>query len=266
MPPIFWLKQVVKLVALPPVAPLLLAFAGLALAGTYPRAGRRMALTGVLALWLLATPIIGEFLVRSLDQAPVLDVAHAAASAQAIVILGGGTRRFATEYGGATVNRITLERLRYGARVARETGLPVLVSGGAVRGAPPEAILMRNVLVNEFGVAVRWVEPRSHDTHENAVDSAKMLTASGVHRVILVGHSFDFPRSRKEFEAAGIDVIAAPIGIPPPFGESDVGDYLPGLGGLEVSYYAIYEILANVLFEVTTWVERDAAPAGRIAI
>jgi uncharacterized SAM-binding protein YcdF (DUF218 family) len=262
MPPLFWLKQVVKLVALPPVAPLLLAFAGLALAGRHPRTGRRMALAGVLALWLLATPVIGEFLVRRLDQAPVLDVAHAAASAQAIVILGGGTRRFAPEYGGATVNRITLERLRYGARVARATGLPVLVSGGAVCGAPPEAILMRNVLVNELGVAVRWVETRSHDTRENAVDSAKILVASGVHRVILVGHSFDFPRSRKEFEAAGIGVIAAPIGIAPPLDETDIGDYLPGLRGLELSYYAIYEILANVLYDVTRPAERDVARAG----
>lgn len=262
MPPLFWLKQVVKLVALPPVAPLLLALAGLALAGRHPRTGRRLALTGFLALWLLATPVIGEFLVRSLDQAPALDVVHAAESAQAIVILGGGTRRYAPEYGGATVGRITLERLRYGARIARATGLPVLVSGGAVRGAPPEAILMRNVLVNELGVAVRWVETRSHDTHENAVDSAKILAASGVQRVILVGHSFDFPRSRKEFEAAGIGVIAAPIGIAPPLDETDIGDYLPGLRGLELSYYAIYEILANVLYDVTTWVERDAAAAG----
>jgi uncharacterized SAM-binding protein YcdF (DUF218 family) len=258
MPPLFWLKQFVKLVALPPVAPLLLALVGLIVAGRHPRAGRRMALVGVVALWLLATPVVGEFLVRSLDRTPALDIAHAAASAQAIVILGGGIRRFAPEYGGATVNRITLERLRYGARVARATGLPVLVSGGAVRGAPAEAVLMRNVLVNELGVPVRWIEMRSHDTHQNAVGSAKILAANGIQRVILVGHSFDFPRSRREFEAAGIRVISAPIGIPPAFDETDIGDYLPGLNGLELSYYAIYEILANVLYDVTASPERDA--------
>ncbi|HSU44666.1 MAG TPA: YdcF family protein [Casimicrobiaceae bacterium] len=262
MPLLFWLKQIVKLVALPPVAPMLLAFAGLALAGRHPRGGRRLALAGVVALWLLATPIIGEFLIRSLDRVPVLDVAHAAATAQAIVILGGGTRRFAPEYGGATVNRITLERLRYGARIARATNLPVLVSGGAVRGAPPEAILMRNVLVHELGVAVRWVETRSHDTHENAVGSANMLAASGVHRIILVGHSFDFPRSRKEFEAAGMEVIPAPIAVPPPLDETSIGDYLPGLRGLELSYYAMYEILANVLYDVTRFAGPETARAG----
>jgi uncharacterized SAM-binding protein YcdF (DUF218 family) len=262
MPALFWLKQFVKVVALPPVAPLLLALAGLAVAGRHPRAGRRIALAGVLTLWLLATPVVGEFLVRSLDRTPALDIAHAAATAQAIVILGGGMRRFAPEYGGATVNRITLERLRYGARVARATGLPVLVSGGAVRGAPAEAVLMRNVLVYEFGVPVRWIEMRSHDTHQNAVDSAKILAANGIQRVILVGHSFDFPRSRKEFEAAGIRVIGAPIGIPPSLDETSIGDFVPGLSGLELSYYAIYEILANVLYDVTASPEREATRAS----
>jgi hypothetical protein len=36
------------------------------------------------------------------------------------------------EYGGDTLGRLTLERVRYGARVAKKTGLPVLVAGGSV--------------------------------------------------------------------------------------------------------------------------------------
>jgi len=260
MPTLYWLKQVVKFVALPPVGPLLVVLAGLVVAGRHPRAGRRTAYAGVLMLWLLATPAVGGFLVRCLDRSPPLD-AVAAAPAQAIVILGGGTRRFAPEYGGVTVSAITLERVRYGARIARATRLPVLVSGGAVRGAPPEAVLMRNMLLHEFGVPVRWMEPHSRNTHENAVDSAKLLDEAGVHRVILVGHSFDFPRSRKEFEAAGIDVIPAPIAIPPS-APSQVGDFLPSAAGLQLSAYATYEILANVLFEITAFGERAAANPG----
>ena len=250
MPPLFWLKETVKVLALPPVAPLVLALLGLAIAGRHPRAGRRLAFVGVLALWLFATPAVSGFLIRCLDRDPPLDLAHTA-EAQAIVILGGGTRPFAAEYRGATVNGITLERVRYGARVARATHLPVLVSGGAVRGAPPEALLMRNLLVQEFGVPVRWMETRSRNTHENAVDSAKILDEAGVHRVVLVGHSFDFPRSRKEFAAAGIDAIPAPIAIPPAT-PGDIGDFVPSATGLQRSYFALYEILANLLFDFTT--------------
>lgn len=257
-----WVKEVVKLLVLPPTGPLLLALLGLAIAGRNPRRGRQVALAGVLALWLLATPAVGGFLVRLLDRTPALDLAHPG-SAQAIVILSGGVRPYASEYAGPTLGVITLERVRYGARVARATGLPVLVSGGRVGDTPPEGLLMRNVLVNEYGVPVRWVETRSRDTHENAVKSAVMLKASGVTRVILVGHSFDFPRTRREFEAAGIGVTAAPIDIPVAT-PSEFADFRPSARGLQLSYYASYEILANVLYFFAHRSPPDVEPQARL--
>jgi uncharacterized SAM-binding protein YcdF (DUF218 family) len=68
-----------------------------------------------------------------------------------------------------------------------------------------------------------------------------------VKRVILVGHSFDFPRVRNEFEAAGVDVIPAPMGTPSR-APVQVRDFLPTPAGLQLSYYALYEILANALY------------------
>ena len=246
---LFWIKQAVKVLVLPPNGLLILALVGLAVAGRHPRRGRQIALTAVLALMILSMPAVGALLIRSLDRTPALDLAKPQ-SAQAIVILGGGTRRYAAEYGGATMSGVTLERVRYGARAARATGLPVLVSGGAVSDAPPEAVLMRDALASEFGIPVRWTERHSRNTHENAVKSAALLKASGIQRIILVGHSFDFPRARKEFESAQISVVPAPIGIPSSEAVS-FGDFLPSLGGLQRSYYASYEILANALYFVT---------------
>jgi uncharacterized SAM-binding protein YcdF (DUF218 family) len=211
------------------------------------RLGIRVALTGVVLVSVFALPATGAFLIRILDRSPVLDVSRIG-DAQAIVVLGGGTRQYAPEYGGPTLGSISLSRVRYGAYLARTTGLPILVSGGSVRGAPPEATLMRDVLVHEFHVPVRWVETRSRDTHENAVNSGAILKASGATRVILVGHGFDFPRSAKEFEAQGIVVIRAPINVPDMPTELD--DFLPSAGGMLLSYYACYEILANAVFEI----------------
>ena len=253
MPPLFWLKQAVKLIALPPVAPLLVAIAGLAVIRRRPTTGRRLAVLGVAALWLLATPAVSDWLQLCLDRTPPLVLAKAT-EAQAIVILGGGTRRFAAEYGAATISGITLDRTRYGAYVARATKLPILVSGGAVRGAPPEALLMRDILVKEFGVPVRWIETHSRNTHENAIDSAEILSSDGIRCVILVGHSFDFPRSRKEFEAAGIGVIAAPIAIPPAV-PTEFGDFVPSPYGLSRSYFVLYEMLANTLY----WMQHSSS-------
>ena len=243
---LFWLKLIVKLVVLPPNGPLLLIIGGLAIAGRKPATGRRLALAGTLLLVVLAMPIVPTLLIRAFDQTPVFDPSRAT-DAQAIVILGGGTRRYAPEYRGATMSGLTLERVRFGARLARVTGLPVLVSGGALKGAPPEAVLMRNALVSEFGVPVRWIETHSHNTRENAEASAAILKAAGIARIILVGHAFDFPRTRHEFEAAGLTVIGAPIGVPST-GPYSALDFVPGLGGLQASYFACYEILANILY------------------
>ncbi len=73
---------------------------------------------------------------------------------------------------------------------------------------------MRDALEGEFGVAVRWAEDRSRNTHENAVRSAEILRAAGIHRVVLVGARFDMPRATAEFAAQGIETIKAPTGIP----------------------------------------------------
>jgi uncharacterized SAM-binding protein YcdF (DUF218 family) len=246
---VLWLKMLVKVLVLPPNGPLLLVVAGLALAGRWPRLGRRMAIAGMLAVTVLSMPIVGAWMIECLGRTPPLDV-RKATDAQAIVILGGGVRRYAAEYEGATISGITLARVRYGAQLARRTGLPVLVSGGAARDLPAEAPLMRKALVDELGVPVRWVEAKSRDTHENAVNSAALLKASGISRVILVGHSFDFPRTRKEFEAAGIGVIPAPINIPST-AEVSALDFVPSLGGMQLSYFATYELFANALYAMT---------------
>jgi uncharacterized SAM-binding protein YcdF (DUF218 family) len=193
-------------------------------------------------------PIVAELLTRFVDTSTPFDV-NAARSAKAIVILGGGTRRNAPEYGGDTMATLTLERVRYGARVARLTGLPVLVSGGSVLGGEPEAKLMAASLEHEFGVQVRWVEARSRTTHENAVFSAATLKREGIDHVVLVTHVFDTRRAVAEFQAQGVSVVVAPTGGYRNHGDDDrdIFDYLPSMGGLTRSYYVTYEILANLV-------------------
>ena len=155
-----WVKAVLKAVILPPTGLLLLAVLGLALRRRKPRLGAGLAWTGVLSLLALSVPVVAALLMRALDLPGPFEPDRAA-GAQAIVILGGGTRRDAPEYGGDTLATLTLERVRYGARLAREIGLPVLVSGGSTYGGKPEAELMLDALLREFGVPVRWAEDRS---------------------------------------------------------------------------------------------------------
>lgn len=241
----FWLKFAAKAVVLPPAGPMLVALAGVALRRRAPRAGGVLLWTGSLSLLLLCLPIVAGLLARPFGMPP-LD--HAAArGAQAIVILGGGIRRAAPEYGGDTLGRLTLERVRYGAKVARETGLPVLVTGGVLPGAESsEASLMREALEREYGIPVRWAEDRSRNTFENAQFSAPLLKAGGVTSAVLVAHAVDMPRARAEFRDAGIATVPAPTGLA---AQSDMKwtDLVPSVGALQVSYDSLYEILANAL-------------------
>ncbi len=244
-----WVKAVLKALVLPPTGPLLLAILGLALCRRTPRLGAGLAWTGVLSLLALSVPAVAALLMYGLNLPAPFD-RELAAGAQAIVILGGGTRRDAPEYGGDTLATLTLERVRYGARVAKETELPVLVTGGSTYGGTPEAELMREALQHEYGVAVRWAENRSRTTHENAQYSAAMLHAAGIGRVILVAHAFDMRRARAEFAAAGIAIVPAATGLPS-HGPARALDFMPGIGGLQGSYYALYEILANAVRIIT---------------
>lgn len=243
------IKALAKALLLPPTGLLLLALIGLAIIRRRPRVGRLMATASVLTLLALSTPIVANSLVRLLDDSPPIDLATAK-TAQAIVIPGGGVRRNALEYGGDTLGRLTLERVRYGARLARDTGLPVLVTGGTVLGnAVPEAMLMKDALENEFGVPVRWVEDRSRNTRQNADFTARLLATDGVRRVVLVLHAFDVPRAEPLYEAVGLLVLRAPVGIAN--GQVELEDLIPGISALATSYFAGYELvalLANSVF------------------
>ena len=240
-----WWRALAKALILPPTGPLLVCIAGMLASKRYPRAGRAIAAAAATTLLVLSMPIVAFGLSRLVDASPPLDLAQAR-TAQALVILGGGTRRAAPEYHGDTLGRLTLERVRYGATVARATGLPVLVSGGSPLGGETEAKLMRDALEHEFGVEVRWSEDHSRNTRENAINSAVMLRAAGVHRIVLVGHSFDIPRARAEFREQGMEVIAAPTLIPTR-GSGGLLEFVPTIAGLDASYFALYEILGNAV-------------------
>ena len=90
--------------------------------------------------------------------------------------------------------------------------LPIIVSGGTGEaGDPPIAELMRRQLL-AAGVpdALIQVEGRSQTTHENAVETARILRPKGVSRIALVTEGFHMPRAESCFRRQGFDVTPAP--------------------------------------------------------
>jgi uncharacterized SAM-binding protein YcdF (DUF218 family) len=237
-------STLLRMLIMPPASLLLLIGAGWLLRRRWPRTGRALCGAGVLALLVISTNAGALLLLRPLEnQTAPLDYRQAS-GAGAIVVLGAGSVEGAPEYGGQDVpDQVALVRLLYAAHLQHATGLPLLASGGngaPARGVQPKAAMMARVLREDFKTPVAWVEDQSEDTAENAVNSARILKAAGVHRVLLVTQAMHMPRAQAEFARNGIEVVAAPTLF---YSRVTWSPYMlvPSASGLYRSFYAIHE-------------------------
>jgi uncharacterized SAM-binding protein YcdF (DUF218 family) len=108
---------------------------------------------------------------------------------------------------------------------------------------------MQDALVHDFQVPVRWLEPASRNTYENARFSAKLLHDQGIHTVYLVTHAWHMPRSQAAFAAFGITTIPAPTHFVT-LRHLDFDDLLPHAHALTTSYDALYEWIGRLWYAV----------------
>jgi uncharacterized SAM-binding protein YcdF (DUF218 family) len=243
---LFYSKKLITALVLPPSGPLLITVLGLLLRRRWARTGMALTWTGVVILFVLSLPLVSTALLQaSVDE--ITFNPDSAPTAQAIVILGGG-RKVAPEYGGQTISELALERVRYGAILARELQLPILVTGGAVYGrGTPEGTLMARVLEQSFATSPKWVESRSRDTHENALLSDQILEKEGIDTIVLVTQDFHMRRGTAEFEAVGIRVIPAPVSYARAERDRSFPEHLPSAHALRNSAFAIHELLGDLV-------------------
>ena len=238
-----------KTLLLPPSCLLLLFLAGWALRRRKPKLGRSLQATAGVGLWLACTPVFAGVLLRTLQPPPRLPGASTD-GAGAVVVLSAGVSFEAQEFGGPTLGPLTLERLRYGIRLHRETGLPLLMTGGTlIPNTPPIAALMAEAAQSEFGAQVGWVETRAADTWDNARFSAELLREDGIENVLLVTHAWHTPRARRAFERNGLQVTVAPTGYRGPAYQS-WRSLLPSWKALRDTSWACHEWLGRAYYEL----------------
>ena len=232
-----------KYLVLPPFSLFVLIAFGWLLAQRWRRTGHAVITLSIAVLVLLCMPVVSGWLMQPLQSYPALDPERIPPGVGAIVVLSGDMQGVAPEYRADIPGPLGLERVRYGAWLHKRTQLPILVSGGRViPWTTPLARQMQQILVNEFGVPVRWVEDRSIDTHENATRSAEILKRDGIKSVVLVTHAWHMRRAMAAFQGAGLEPIAAPtrfIRPPRPIAQ----DFIPDASALRASYYALHEWL-----------------------
>ena len=234
------LTNILATAMLPPFSLVLLLVMALVLHRKRPRMAIFLISVATFALFALSTPWVGGVLRKSLEVSSPLNV-QALPAADAIVVLGGGRRTQAREYGGDTLNSYSLERLRYAARLHRATQLPVLATGGMPGGGSvSEGALMRKVATEELDIPIRWIETASLTTWDNARLAAPILKKAGVKRILLVTDAAHLRRATPLFQQQGLEVI--PAGIQ--FAGTQINsplNLLPNASGLRDSHYALHE-------------------------
>ena len=233
---------------------------------------RTLLVFALMMIWVTSTPAFAAWFTHQMDSflhwpkpVQISGLPHhqqssnqvqTQAKVQAIIILGGGRRLGAkefAEYSNQDLSKEALERVRMAAKLARQTGLPILTSGGQpdatdVNGHS-EAEVMSRVLKNEYALDVKWLESQSHTTQENARYSFEMLKKEQVHRVYLVTHFWHMPRAQKIFEKQGFQVT------PIPHGFWDIQrytplDFYPSSSAFTSSRQVWHEVLGSVWYRL----------------
>jgi uncharacterized SAM-binding protein YcdF (DUF218 family) len=219
-------KPVLAALLLPPVPLLVLMLIGARLILPRRGLGWFLVLLSTALLWLStcsgAAQLLSQFLLRppaALTSERITEL-KTTKTPTAIIVLGGGLEPFAPEYGVSNLYHVSLERLRYGVWLSRETGLPLGFSGGvgwAQPDAKAEAQIAAQIAAREFGRPLTFIEDDSRDTRENAMRTIALLRPAGVRHIVLVTSGVHMPRALNAFEvaAAGSDmrIEAAPMAM-----------------------------------------------------
>ena len=251
------LKPTLTTLVLPAASGLLMLFALLLWAwrrSARTRVRLPIALAGVvtLLLWLLSCQAVAIAL--SLHVLPQVNPVNTKdlkdLRVQAIVVLGGGVENEALEYNGPALSPDAMSRLLYGLHLSRSAQLPMAYTGGigwaGQSQQTSEAEVAAMALTRLGAPAMRWQENQSRDTRENALLTAALLKNDGITRIALVTHAWHMPRSVRQFEAAGLHVVPAPMG----YIRSDLSpwlQWLPSGKGLRESGWVIREWLGLLL-------------------
>lgn len=246
-------RELIKLALLPPGSLLIVLLIGWLFARRF--FGRFLILLALLSFYLLSTPVTLNWLAGQLETVAAPSAEQLQHSdAKAILVLMAGVRRLNPELGGAeSLSAMSLERIDYALALHRKTGLPIVISGGSVKGdTRPLAELASEWLQERAGVTPLAIESGSRDTWENGQQSADTLRRLGIDRVILVTHAFHMPRALLSVRRAGIDAVPAPFAfehvpaaMQPP---TRFIDWLPQPGYLGRSYLILHEMAGLVWY------------------
>ena len=243
------LKPYITAIVFSPTLLLLGIALGIALISKKLKIGVFLAGFSTAVLWLLSSPAFSVWLSYNLLTQYKFTTPQElnAQGVQAIVVLGGGVETDQPD-GIQQLKPTALDRLRHGIELSRNSGIPILVTGGRGWGADTksetEAAVSKRVALDAFGYEIKWTESESRDTNENANFSFQLLSQEGINKIALVTHSWHMPRSHKAFENVGFEVTPAPMGFLV-YRKIELMSLLPNVAAMNNTFITLRELVAK---------------------
>lgn len=234
-----------------------------ALAGLLLLLGRRAAAAGVLIasvliLWVSSTHAVSQALLRRLESEHPPVPMREIEPARAIVLLGGATAPGLPPRQGTELESAA-DRVLHAARLYRAGKAPLVISSGWAAGIP-DADGMAELLI-EWGVPDSAIvrERESRNTHDNCVESRRILRGYAAGPVLLVTSGSHMPRALDTCRSAGLDVRPAPTDFQ---ATEDPGrgawGWLPDAGDLQLTHQALKEIFGRRVYRWRGWITDEA--------
>ncbi len=235
----FLIKKLLSNLILPPGL-FILVFLTVALLERKRRATYYICVISAILLYLLSIEPVKDALLTPLEKKYPVPKKF---SADVIVVLGGGS------YSSGVLKEDSMKRLLTGTLLHRETGLPIILSGGA--SLLPDAEIMKSFLL-DLGVDRKSIitEVESRDTKENAMFVKRICKDRGYRRIVLVTSAYHMPRAVLSFEKEGMDVIPYPTDFKRDM-RYNLFSFLPKMGVLDDSIKALREYLGTLVYEYT---------------
>ena len=247
----FIVSKLLLNILLPPGSLLLLMLSGFILLRWHRNAGRALIAAGMVLLYGLSLDPVADRLIRPLE-AFYRPLSEGPVKADAIVVLGGGSRDLSWVPKEPELSRGSLERLVEAVQLARKHHLPLVMSGGS--GDPkPGTVLEADVMADvamKLGFPAKdiVIENRSRNTWENAEAVQKLLPGK---TVVLVTSAFHMRRSVAMFKKQGFSVLPAPACYLSQTRHGSYTDYFPQAGALATSSTAIAEYISLSWYRMT---------------
>jgi uncharacterized SAM-binding protein YcdF (DUF218 family) len=237
-----------------PLLTLTLALSWLGLYFIGPSKAKRLLTLSLMEVSLLCWPPCEYLLSRPLEWRYPLRPFSAPEGLDAIVVLSSAVSPAQFERPYPLPDSETFNRCQHAAWIYRNTGLPVLVSGGGGSGlAPPFAATMRESLLATGVPAEKiWLEDRATSTHENAAFSAPVLRRHGARRIALVVDARSMLRASACFRREGIEVVAAPSRFG--YVSAIVKDWIPGWKAVQGNELTLHESVGLLWYRLRGWI------------